>query len=161
MNLSNFRLANVERCYVFGHWLRPKSAPNRRGLGVKDEAVWVIEVNPRSIGGFCSRVLRFGVGMSLEELIIRQALGQNTGAIERQGRPAGVMMIPVPRAGILEEVRGVAAVVVRGDGDQVYAVQSVWVGRFPDESEHVARAALLVSHFEARLRVLGARKQIN
>ncbi len=52
-------------------------------------------------------------------------------------------------------------VVVRGTGDRVYEVQSVWVGRFRDEQEHVARAALLVSHFEARLRVLGARKRIN
>ena len=49
-------------------------------------------------------------------------------------------------------------VIVRGQGDRVYEVESAWVGRFPEAPEHVARAALLVSHFEARLRVLGARK---
>ncbi len=52
-------------------------------------------------------------------------------------------------------------VIVQGTGDRVYEVASVWVGRFPDEPWHVERAALLVSHFEARLRVLGGRKKIN
>ncbi len=52
-------------------------------------------------------------------------------------------------------------VIVQGTGDRVYEVQSVWVGRFPDEPWHVERAALLVSHFEARLRVLGGRKKID
>ena len=52
-------------------------------------------------------------------------------------------------------------VIVQGTGDRVYEVESVWLGRFPQEPWHVERAALLVSHFEARLLVLGARKQIN
>ncbi|MCZ7629405.1 MAG: ATP-grasp domain-containing protein [Microthrixaceae bacterium] len=43
----------------------------------RDEApqVWVMEVAARSIGGLCSRVLRFGAGISLEELILRHATG--------------------------------------------------------------------------------------
>ena len=52
-------------------------------------------------------------------------------------------------------------VIVQGTGDRVYEVESVRVGRFPDEPWQVERAALLVSHFEARLRVLGSRKKIN
>ncbi len=52
-------------------------------------------------------------------------------------------------------------VIVGGTGNRVYEVESVWVGRFPQEPWQVERAALLVSHFEARLLVLGARKQIN
>ena len=66
----------------------------------------VIEVNPRSIGGLCSRVLRFGTGMSLEELIIRHALEQNVEIPKRQLQAAGVMMIPTARAGQFIEVRG-------------------------------------------------------
>ena len=66
----------------------------------------VIEVNARSIGGLCSRVLRFGTGMSLEELIIRHALEEDFELPERQRQAAGVMMIPVPRAGRLVGVRG-------------------------------------------------------
>ena len=66
----------------------------------------VIEVNPRSIGGLCSRVLRFGTGLSLEELIIRHALQEHQELPRLQGQPAGVMMIPIPRAGKLGEIRG-------------------------------------------------------
>ena len=66
----------------------------------------IIEVNPRSIGGLCSRVLRFGTGLSLEELIIRHALDGDDATPPRENPPAGVMMIPTPRAGVLTEVRG-------------------------------------------------------
>ncbi|MCH7725054.1 MAG: ATP-grasp domain-containing protein [Planctomycetes bacterium] len=66
----------------------------------------VIEVNARSIGGLCSRVLRFGAGMSLEELIIRHALEEEFELPRRQLQAAGVMMIPTTRGGRLIEVRG-------------------------------------------------------
>ena len=66
----------------------------------------VIEVNPRSIGGLCSRVLRFGTGLSLEELIIRHALEEDCETPHRQSQAAGVMMIPTARAGRFIEVRG-------------------------------------------------------
>ena len=66
----------------------------------------VIEVNARSIGGLCSRVLRFGTGTSLEELIIRHALEEDFEMPKRQSQAAGVMMIPTARAGRFIEVRG-------------------------------------------------------
>ena len=44
--------------------------------------------------------------MPLEELVIRHAIGQHVGTLEREQQAAGVMMIPVPKAGILGEVRG-------------------------------------------------------
>jgi biotin carboxylase len=69
---------------------------------------WVIEVAARSIGGLCSRTLRFGVGMSLEELILRHAFGIEIESLAREQQPAGVMMIPIRRAGVLREVRGQA-----------------------------------------------------
>lgn len=67
----------------------------------------VIEVAGRSIGGLCSRTLRFGLGLSLEELILRHALGRDVSALNREAAAAGVMMIPIPQAGTLEEVTGV------------------------------------------------------
>ncbi len=67
-----------------------------------------LEIAARSIGGLCSRVLRFGAGVSLEEVIIQHALGRDLANLERERRPAGVMMLPVPRAGRLQEVRGQA-----------------------------------------------------
>ncbi len=73
-----------------------------------DDGPCIIEVNPRSIGGLCSRTLRFGTGMSLEELIIRHAIDANFDLPERDDRAAGVMMIPIPRAGVLREVCGLS-----------------------------------------------------
>src|SRR2546423_920594 len=45
--------------------------------------------------------------MTLEEIILRHALGWPIATLEREHRPAGVMMIPIPRAGRLDGVRGV------------------------------------------------------
>jgi len=75
-------------------------------LRVSDRGVWVIEIAARSIGGRCSQALRFASGLSLEELILRHALRMDIASLDREGRAAGVMMLPIPRAGMLEEVRG-------------------------------------------------------
>lgn len=66
----------------------------------------MLEIAARSIGGLCGRTLRFGTGLSLEELILRRALGRPVESLERERAAAGVMMIPIPRGGVLEEVRG-------------------------------------------------------
>jgi biotin carboxylase len=75
-------------------------------LRVNDAGPSLIELAARSIGGLCSRTLSFGTGMSLEEIILRHALGWPIASLEREYPAAGVMMIPIPRGGILEEVRG-------------------------------------------------------
>jgi biotin carboxylase len=66
----------------------------------------MLELAARSIGGLCSRTLRFGLGTSLEELIVRHALGQGFHAGRREPVASGVMMLPIPRGGTLREVRG-------------------------------------------------------
>ena len=71
-----------------------------------ERAPQVIEIAGRSIGGLCSRTLRFGLGLSLEELILRHALGRDVSGLDREGGAAGVMMIPIPKVGTLEEVAG-------------------------------------------------------
>lgn len=90
-----------------------REGPIHAELRVNETGPWVIEIAARSIGGLCSRTLRFGTGLTLEELILRHALGIEIESLERapspSGRvpgPAGVMMIPIPRGGVLEEVRG-------------------------------------------------------
>ncbi len=45
--------------------------------------------------------------MSLEELVIRQALAMRIPSYERQKKAAGVMMIPIPQAGFLHAIEGV------------------------------------------------------
>jgi biotin carboxylase len=75
---------------------------------VNDRGVWMLEVAARSIGGLCGRVLRHALGMSLEELILRHAIGAPL-AVAREDGAAGVMMIPTPRRGIYRGVDGLAA----------------------------------------------------
>ena len=73
------------------------------------EGVWILEVAARSIGGLCARSLRFEQGLrglSLEELIIRQALGEDLSEVHRERAASGVMMIPIPREGLYEGVEG-------------------------------------------------------
>ena len=86
-----------------------RHGPVHAELRYNDTGAHLIEIAARTIGGLCSRTLRFGTGMSLEELVIRHAIGQPVEALHREQLAAGVMMIPVPKAGILGEVRGKAA----------------------------------------------------
>ena len=83
--------------------------PVHAELRLNDDGPWLLEVAARSIGGLCSRTLRFGTGMSLEEIILRHALGWPIASLTRERTPAGVMMIPIPRAGRLTAVDGAAA----------------------------------------------------
>jgi biotin carboxylase len=81
--------------------------PIHAELRVNEAGPWVIEVAARAIGGLCSRALRFNDGVSLEEVIIRHALGEDVDGLRREQSASGVMMIPIPRAGTLREVLGV------------------------------------------------------
>src|SRR5213594_3468011 len=83
-----------------------REGPVHAELRVNDQGPWMIEIAARSIGGLCSRTLRFGTGLSLEEVILMHALGRDVRTLRRQPRPAGVMMIPIPRAGVLRGVTG-------------------------------------------------------
>jgi biotin carboxylase len=78
-------------------------------LRVNDAGAWIVEVNGRSIGGLCSQTLRFDMGLSLEELILRQATGLPVSQLQREQQASGVMMIPIPHGGILRAVSGVEA----------------------------------------------------
>ena len=69
----------------------------------------ILEIAARSIGGLCGRALRFGVGVTLEELVLRHALGGRAEPPPRELPAAGVLMLPIRRRGALEAVRGVEA----------------------------------------------------
>ena len=79
---------------------------------VNADGVFVLEVAARPIGGLCARALRFQsaisnqqFAISLEELLMRHALGEAV-ACERERLASGVMMIPIPKRGILRRVDG-------------------------------------------------------
>ncbi|MGO9750693.1 MAG: ATP-grasp domain-containing protein [Solirubrobacteraceae bacterium] len=83
-----------------------REGPIHAELRVHDGQPSVLELAARSIGGLCSRALRFGAGASLEQLILRHALGLNLEGLPRDSAAAGVMMIPIPRGGTLARVDG-------------------------------------------------------
>ena len=80
--------------------------PVHAELRIGPGGVTLLEIAARSIGGLCSRALRFGAGISLEGVILRHALDLPLDDLARSDRASGVMMLPIPRAGVLVEVRG-------------------------------------------------------
>lgn len=87
--------------------LEQREGPVHAELRVNEQGPWMLEIAGRSIGGLCSTILEFSSGMCLEELILRHAIGEEIATVERDEHAAGVMMIPIPAAGILKGVHGV------------------------------------------------------
>ena len=83
-----------------------REGPVHAELRVNDEGPWLIELAGRSIGGLCSHTLRFASENSLEELILRQAFGMEFETFNRENQASGVMMLPIPAAGIFKRVEG-------------------------------------------------------
>jgi len=96
------------------------------------ESVFVLEVAARPIGGLCARALRFQSAItnqspicnlqsaiSLEELLLRHALGEAPDGWRRESDSSGVMMIPIPRRGILRRVDGLDAARAVPDIDDI------------------------------------------
>ncbi len=83
--------------------------PVHAELRINDQGPWLVEIAGRSIGGLCSQTLRFAqsADVSLEEMILRQAVGLEITSLEREGRSGGVMMIPIPGEGLLRGVAGI------------------------------------------------------
>ena len=84
-----------------------EDGPLHAELRVNSDGVWPIDIAARSIGGHCSRALTFGTGMSLEEILLRHAIGEPLPTLDRESAASGVMMIPIPEAGVLERVEGI------------------------------------------------------
>ncbi|MEN8206587.1 MAG: ATP-grasp domain-containing protein [Pseudomonadota bacterium] len=89
------------------------------GMGLREGAVHaevrlaetgciIIEVASRTIGGECARLLAFGTGHSLEDLVIAHAVGRPLAIAPAIGA-AGVLMIPIREAGILRRIEGITA----------------------------------------------------
>jgi biotin carboxylase len=75
---------------------------------INEDGVWPLEIAPRPIGGLCARALRFGPErVSLEDLLVRHALGMPGTELDREPQASGVMMVPVPTSGLLERVDGI------------------------------------------------------
>jgi len=82
--------------------------PIHAEVRLSDEGCVLLEVASRTIGGECARLLNYGTGHSLESLVIAHATGK---PLEMQAETggAGVLMIPIPQAGIMRRVEGITA----------------------------------------------------
>lgn len=65
----------------------------------------VVELAARSIGGLCSRVFTLVAG-PLEDVLLAHAAGLPLPRDARRAGAAGVMMMPIPRSGVLRGVEG-------------------------------------------------------
>jgi predicted ATP-grasp superfamily ATP-dependent carboligase len=117
-----------------------KEGPVHAEFRLNDSGPCVLEVAPRPIGGLCSRVLRFGPQrIFLEELLIRKVLSLPGAGLQRETDAAGVMMIPVPRSGILESVEGLQeALAVPGISEvQITARLHDFIAAWPEGSSYL------------------------
>jgi biotin carboxylase len=130
-----------------------------------DGRTWILELAARTIGGLCARSLRFAAGVTLEELVLRHALGLPIDP-RRERVAAGVMMLPIPAAGRLVAVHGQddaravphitaleISIPIGGqvrplpEGDR-YLGFLFARGQSPEEVEGALRAAHALLHFE-------------
>jgi hypothetical protein len=78
---------------------------------VNDQGIYVLEVAARPIGGLCSKAIRLlspnGSLATLEEVLLRHAVGEPVSGYGQIREATGVMMIPIPRRGVYRGVNGV------------------------------------------------------
>ena len=80
--------------------------PLHAELRLNDDGAWPVDVAARTIGGLCARTLRFGAGMSLEEIVLRQAINAPLTTLNRESTAAGVMMMPIVGRGRIRAILG-------------------------------------------------------
>ncbi|HZV87127.1 MAG TPA: ATP-grasp domain-containing protein [Candidatus Binatus sp.] len=102
----------IERCAVDAvRALGLSQGPVHAEFRINDDGIWPLEVAPRPIGGLCARALRFAPDaasqtIGLEELLLRHSLGLPGSDWPREQAASGVMMIPLPKSGVLERIEG-------------------------------------------------------
>jgi hypothetical protein len=122
---------------------------------IDDHGVWPLEIAPRPIGGLCARALRFLLGpekelIGLEELLMRHALEFAGSDSQREQIASGVMMIPVPKSGVLESVIGEdAARTVPGITDLlITARRHDYIAAWPEGSSYLGFLFARANHPE-------------
>ena len=94
-------------------------------LRYNERGAWILEAAARPIGGLCAQALRFAGGVSLEELLVRFAVGEDVSALKREKAASGVMMIPIPDSGVYGSASGVGeAALVPGITDVVITAKT-------------------------------------
>ena len=162
----------IERCALDAvRALGLSQGPVHAEFRINDDGIWPLEVAPRPIGGLCARALRFAPDaasqtVGLEELLLRHALGLPGSDWPREQAASGVMMIPVPKSGVLERIEGedaarsVPGVTALEITARLHDCIAAWpegssylgflfaTGNTADEVEHAIRAAHSNLRFE-------------
>jgi biotin carboxylase len=153
--------------------------PVHAEMRVNGSGVWMLETAARPIGGLCARALRMNGGMTLEELLLRHALGEDVARMDLAPGAHGVMMIPIPAAGIYSGVEGLEQARETADieGVEITAKEGHALEPLPEgasylgflfaraaEVERVERAlrqahACLRFHIAPALPVIGAKRR--
>ena len=81
--------------------------PLHAEMRVNSDGVWMLEVAARPIGGMCAKALQFESGLNLEDVVLRHAAGDPVETLKLNAPARGVMMIPIPKAGMYTGVTGV------------------------------------------------------
>jgi biotin carboxylase len=163
----------VETCARAVRALGLTHGPIHAEMRVNETGVYMLEIAARPIGGLCARALRFG-DISLEELILLHAIGRVPASLQPARPASGVMMIPVPRTGVLEDVKGVeAARAIAGVDDVVItAKKGERLVPLPEGASYpgfifasggdarFVEAALRAAHRELRFDILATLEQV-
>lgn len=80
--------------------------PVHAELRVMHDEAWILEVAGRTIGGECGHLFNIASNQALESLVIANALGRSLSITNIEGA-AGVLMIPIPKSGMLRRYAGV------------------------------------------------------
>jgi biotin carboxylase len=84
-----------------------RHGPVHAEMRVNAQGVWMLEVAARPIGGICARALKFEKGLTLEDLVVLHAVGRTPRGPTLAPPSSGVMMIPIPRAGVYHSCSGI------------------------------------------------------
>jgi len=100
-------------CRSYGLQYGPVHAELRIGT----DGPVILEIAARTIGGECARMFDNSLPASMEALVLSALIGEPLPVTPPQ-HASGVLMIPIPRAGVLRRVAGVErAAAVAGVGD--------------------------------------------
>ena len=92
----------ADACNAYGLFEGPVHAE----LRITNDEAWILEVAGRTIGGECGRLFDLASNQDLESLVIANALGRPLPITRIEGA-AGVLMIPIPKSGMLRRYDGV------------------------------------------------------
>ena len=171
--LSHADHSAIERCALDSvRAIGLTQGPVHAEFRLNEQGVWPLEIAPRSIGGLCGRALQFagaedGESLGLEELLLRHALKLPGSDSPREPLSSGVMMIPVPRSGILEAVDGEdEALAVAGINElQITARLHDYIAAWPEgasylgflfaraETPEATEASLRLAHSKLRFTI--------